>query len=305
MIATPSLFYPRHQACSWCRGILILPLPIGRKRAEYRLPVTQEKGEQAAKKLRNLKPMIKRLTKERRWELSVMGWGNLPSGSTSQTRLCILIEKRKPMQLRIPIKYINYLPRKNLTRINYSFLAVMGGMFVYGLLLPTDWEQRFGIFAQPIIWATHFVPSIGKFAAASTIPELINGFLGLAAYISLLHGVYVFRWAFFDCSQGNGVRLILKSPNYSLIILIFLWVFAVFVLSVFYVMPFSVNSLCGGITWGSRTCASMLESPFSLILYGSMATAGLSAFSVGSVGCIVRTFGLLIQGDDEDGSNNN
>ena len=207
------------------------------------------------------------------------------------------------MRLRLPIQYIRYLPRENLAKINYSLLGIMVGMFVYGLLLPNDWEQRFGFFAQPIIWAAQTVPSIGKFAAASTIPELINGFVGFAAYIPPLYAVYLIRWGFFDCSEENGVRLILKSPDHPLIIWIFLWMFSVFVLCYFYVMPFTVNSVCGGTTWGSRTCARMLTSPFSLVFNGSIATAVVGVFFAGSVGCIIRAFGLLIKGDDENGHN--
>lgn len=209
------------------------------------------------------------------------------------------------MQLRLSIRHIRYLPRENLTKINRSLFGVMVGMFVYGLLLPDDWEQRFGIFAQPILWAAHTVPSIGKFAAASAIPELINGFVGFAVFIPPLYAIFLVKWAFFDCSQDNGIRLILKPPDYPLIIWIFFWMFSAFVLCWFYYMPFTVDSVCGGITWGNRVCARMLNKPFSLILYGSMLTPTLGGFVAMLFGCIIRAFGLLIQGDDENGHNDN
>lgn len=72
---------------------------------------------------------------------------------------------------------------------------IIGGilaMMMYGLLLPTDWQERFGVLAQPIIWAAETVPSIAKMAHVSAIPELIQGFYGLGVYIVPLSGLFAY-----------------------------------------------------------------------------------------------------------------
>lgn len=50
----------------------------------------------------------------------------------------------------------------------------------YGFFLPENWQQPFGVLAVPIEFVASTVPAISKMALVSPIPNLVNGFLGLA-----------------------------------------------------------------------------------------------------------------------------
>jgi hypothetical protein len=84
-------------------------------------------------------------------------------------------------------------------------------MFVYGLLLPTDWRHQFGLFAQPIIWAADTLPSISKLAVVTSIPELIKGFYGLGAYVVPLFGLLM---VVFCGALGARVRHAFFRPDW-------------------------------------------------------------------------------------------
>ena len=64
-------------------------------------------------------------------------------------------------------------------------------MFIYGLLLPQDWETKFGYLAEPIILMRKHIPSIDKLAQASTIPELVRGFLGMSVIVSIILSIFM------------------------------------------------------------------------------------------------------------------
>ena len=64
-------------------------------------------------------------------------------------------------------------------------------MFIYGFLLPQGWETKFGYLAEPIILAQKYIPSIDKLAQASTIPELVRGFLGMSVIVSIILSIFM------------------------------------------------------------------------------------------------------------------
>lgn len=64
-------------------------------------------------------------------------------------------------------------------------LVVAGiGMFVLGLVWPTGWSHLFGPAALLIGFAADAVPSIGKAASVSPMPELVRGYLGALALLT-------------------------------------------------------------------------------------------------------------------------
>lgn len=207
------------------------------------------------------------------------------------------------MRIKLKNGYSRAIPPENNAKMICSTVATVAGMFFYGILLPYDWEQRFGLFAHPIRWVAHAVPAIGKLAAVSTIPELLIGFTGLAALVAPIYGLLLVWWAFFDCTQEQQIRLILKPPYYPLIIIIFYEIFALFCIYYFYINPFPVDSACGGHNWGNMVCARMLKSPFGLAFYGAIVTAGVGVIWGSALACFIRAIGLLVQEGDEDGNN--
>ena len=64
--------------------------------------------------------------------------------------------------------------------------------FLYGMVLPEDWDQRFGIFTWPIRFAAQ-LPIIESFATAASLPkEIVAGFLGLVPWLSPILGSCLF-----------------------------------------------------------------------------------------------------------------
>ena len=155
------------------------------------------------------------------------------------------VRRQKEKQSRLPIEYITFLPDRNEKRLSTSFLIVIVGMCIYGLVLPHDWEQRWGIIAQPILWAVQMIPSIEKFAVASSIPELVKGFTGFAALIIPCHTIYLFRWAFFHFSEKDNPQIILAYLDKSVFKNVLAFIFSAFIIYIFYYMPFSVSDLIG------------------------------------------------------------
>lgn len=54
------------------------------------------------------------------------------------------------------------------------------GLACYGSLLPENWQQLFGVLSVPIEFVANTVPAISKMAQVSPIPNVVNGFFGLA-----------------------------------------------------------------------------------------------------------------------------
>jgi hypothetical protein len=64
-------------------------------------------------------------------------------------------------------------------------------MFIYGLLLPQGWETKFGYLAEPIILMRKYIVVIENLAQASTIPELVRGFLGMSVIVSIILSIFM------------------------------------------------------------------------------------------------------------------
>lgn len=178
---------------------------------------------------------------------------------------------------------------------------IIGGiasMFVYGLLLPNDWRQQFGLFAQPIIWAADTLPSIAKLATFSSMPELIRGFYGLGAYVVPLFG---FLMVVFCGALGARVRHAFSRPDWPFwktfgFLYILLCPTLLFCLWMFYIHPFPPDNITESYTWGSRIFFRTLHSRFSLAFYGSIVTIGFGTFFYGLTILFVGPITLLFQG---------
>ena len=82
-------------------------------------------------------------------------------------------------------------------------------LFLWGLLLPQDWQQLLGVFGGPIAWVADFVPSIKKMAAISPMPELIRGYFGLAFLILPACCVWVLK----NVSIGKAIQGAIKREG--------------------------------------------------------------------------------------------
>lgn len=185
---------------------------------------------------------------------------------------------------------IKFIPKKNLARLNYSFLFVFIGMCTYGLILPDEWESCFGLFAQPIVFAVKTVPSIEKFAEYSLFPEFFKGFVGLAVYVSPVHAMYILRWSQLDIRENGKTRLIVLERNHSVFFLVFSWFFLVICIYCLYVMPFPVPELISGHSFGARVGSGMLRYRSLFIFCGPLVTIGMSMFIAGSIIGVIRVF---------------
>lgn len=165
---------------------------------------------------------------------------------------------------------------KHVSRIITSGIV---GMFIYGLVLPTDWQQLFGPFAQPIVWAANTVPSIEKMASASPIPELIRGFYGIGVYVLPLFALLLSL----ICGEFDArIRYAFSRPGWSFqktFSFIYLVGCPAFLLCLwlYYINPM-LDGVLEGNTWGSRVFINMLKYRFNLAFFGSIVTVGFSMF---------------------------
>lgn len=179
---------------------------------------------------------------------------------------------------------------------------VIGGivcMFVYGLLLPTDWQQRFSLLAQPIIWAADTVPSIAKMSAVSSMPELIKGFFGVGVYVVPLFGVLMIL---FCGALGARVRYAFSRPDRSFWkTFTFIYLFGcpalLCCLCMYYIHPMPPDNTTESYTWGNRIFFRMLHNQFDLAFYGSIVTIGFGVFVWMLTVALFGPILLLIRGD--------
>ena len=210
--------------------------------------------------------------------------------------------KRKPMapltnkQQQDPNKIAIAYVGKHLNR---SFFGGILAMIVYGLLLPMDWQARFGILAQPIAWAAHTAPSIATIANYSAFPELIKGFFGLGCYLVPLYGLF----AYIYCGYPKlSIRIAFTSglpgrPFWEKIVIIYL-IFCpmiIFFLWIYYFYAPSGDLSRQTATWGGRIFLWTLESRFALAFFGSFLTVGISMFVCYIIHLLVGPIILLIR----------
>jgi uncharacterized membrane protein len=164
-------------------------------------------------------------------------------------------------------------------RSKRMYQVMIGGiivMMIYGFFLPTDWQERFGLFAQPLIWITATLPGFAKLARFSTIPEVLRGFYGLALYIMPLFGVgmYIYLTRYLNLSIHITFANV-KRPFWEKFCIYYLFLCPVIIVCLWlvYLNPISDH--------GPSPHAyvrqfiyfnQILDNQFSLAFYGSMLT---------------------------------
>ncbi len=160
-------------------------------------------------------------------------------------------------------------------RLNQYMLTSMACMFVYGILIPADWKTFFGIFGEPISWASKVVPAIDKLARVSPIPELVLGFVGLSSLAVPILGLLT---ALKD-PMRERIRFAFSRPEWPFLKAFgFIYLLGcpclVALLWAVYVLPINID-VTGGHTWGGQVLASLIAGRFALAFYGAILTGGL------------------------------
>ena len=173
-------------------------------------------------------------------------------------------------------------------------------MFIYGLLLPQDWETKFGYLAEPIILIRKYTPVIENLAQASTIPELIRGFVGMSVIVSIILSIFIIIYsapaeriqnAFYQKNWRERIE------NFFTIYLVFPFVF--FMMSwLFYEFSFDLaanyspyDQICGITERSCNMTKALLTSRYWLAFYGAILTSGIG-FSISAL--FLFYFGPLI-----------
>lgn len=163
-------------------------------------------------------------------------------------------------------------------RMNRLLVYSIGFMFLYGLVLPDDWRELFGIFSWPIDWAAHTVPSTVKAVSVSPIPKLVAGFFGMATWVIV---AFVVSMVWKD-PLGERVRYAFNQPGKSpwkmgaFLYLLFLPLDAMLIWAAF-VLP-GRTYLGYGTNWAAQVFYSMISERFALAFYGSLITTGVGMF---------------------------
>jgi len=152
-------------------------------------------------------------------------------------------------------------------------------MFIYGLLLPQGWETKFGYLAEPIILARKYIPSIDKLAQASTIPELVRGFLGMSVIVSIILSIFMIihgapaeriKNAFYKKNWKEIIESFFIGYLLSPLLLVLLWFF--------YEYPFGFDINKSPCNWGCNVIKAMLTSRYWLAFCGAILTDGIGIY---------------------------
>ena len=91
------------------------------------------------------------------------------------------------------MEYIETMPVENQKRIHRVCYIFMFAVLLYGLFLPDNWKENFGILTVPILWAGQHIPIIYNVIEIGANPEFVSGFMGLVIYIPFICNVF-FIW---------------------------------------------------------------------------------------------------------------
>ncbi len=169
-------------------------------------------------------------------------------------------------------------------------------MFFYGMLLPANWEQKFGIFAKPIIFAAENVPSITKLTEISSVKELTRGYFGLGVYIVPLFSLLI---VFFCREFENRIIHAFHKTSRSFLktftIIYFIGLpLIIFIFYLYYINPIFNGSLSGG-NRGELILIFMLKYRLMLSLLGSIYTVGLGILGWIAIAIIMGPIILLVK----------
>lgn len=178
--------------------------------------------------------------------------------------------------------------------MNKFTIATAIGMFLYGLLLPTNWEELLGPLGWPISWAAQTAPATMKVALLSPIPELVRGFYGMVSWVAILFAVSL---AVKD-PIGERAKFAFTRPGVSAVKTA-LFVYLIFVplllacIWVAYCMPIKID-ITGGYTWGGKLLVEMITNRISMAFFGGIATVGLGLMAFSLIVVVVGPFTLLL-----------
>ena len=185
-------------------------------------------------------------------------------------------------------------------RTDRDMIITSIGMFIYGLLLPQDWETKFGYLAEPIILIRKYTPVIENLAQASTIPELIRGFVGMSVIVSIILSIFIIIYsapaeriknAFYKKNWRERIE------NFFMGYLVFPFVFFM-MLWILYEFSFDLaanyspyDQICGITERSCNMTKALLTSRYWLAFYGAILTSGIG-FSISAL--FLFYFGPLI-----------
>mgnify|MGYP000848690675 CR=1 FL=1 len=184
--------------------------------------------------------------------------------------------------------------------IERHMLTASIGIFIYGLLLPQDWESKFGYLAEPIILMRKYTPVIENLAQASTIPELIRGVLGMSFIVSIILGIFMTIYS----APAERIKNAFYQKNWRERIEIFFmgylaFPFILFMMSwLFYEFSFDLaanyspyDRICDITERSCNMTKALLTSRYWLAFYGAILTIGIG-FSISAL--FLFYFGPLI-----------
>ena len=153
-------------------------------------------------------------------------------------------------------------------------------MFIYGLLLPQGWETKFGYLAEPIILIRKYIVVIENLAQASTIPELVRGFLGMSVIVSIILSIFMIIYG----APAERIKNAFYERNWRERIEKFFMGYLAFPF-VFFMMSWLIyefsfdwelnESPCN---WSCHVMNAMLTSRYWLAFCGAILTSGIGIY---------------------------
>ena len=160
--------------------------------------------------------------------------------------------------------------------IDRTFLKIGLYLFIFGMLLPNDWRNIFGIFFEPISWVAGVIPSIKKIAAISPISELVQGFFGGAFLFLPLFYAAIIRRDSIGLRFNNSLDR--ATSKFKFVLLIYST--ALLSMLFLYYILFLPGEVRLGLTptRGQAAFSLMVSYRFTLALFGSLLIMGVCGF---------------------------
>ena len=153
-------------------------------------------------------------------------------------------------------------------------------LFLFGMLLPNDWRQKFGMLSTLISWVAGVIPSINKVAAISPISELVQGFFGAAFLFVLIFYAIVMRRQEM-AGLGSRFKHALHRAQSKFKFWIGIYVIAIPTLAlILYLILFFPGEVHLGLTptRGQAIFSLLVSYRFTLALFGTLLMLGVCAF---------------------------